>query len=1067
MKIKILFLVFAIFCMNNLNAQHSSDEIQPNYIPPSPATASLGNFGNIPVGLNTGKPNINLEIFNLKDGNISVPISINYSSSGVAVDAACSQLGLEWSLIASGVVSRQVNGLDDFKFAFYSPDPNTTDFCSPSSVLAQGIMNSNTEKDIFNYSAFGISGKFIFDGDNIVQINPNKNKIELLNQTFSDGSVHKFFKITDTSGNEYYFGDNETSLEWSNNRNLCGAPAQTPSHTGWYLTKIKKTDGTTAYFKYNLKSFDFTQAYSQNAKAVGGILINDAAVGLPCVSSAVNHTIPYLEEIDINDKKIVFEYQKLDSHTEDSNQLTKITIYKNAVDILKTFDFSYYLIQRNNSSDVLNQYTTTAGLDTKLIFLKEVKEFTADRVSNISKFSFEYYNPEQLPPRFSFSKDIYGYYNAASNIDFVYNNLNEENGDFYKAFLLASANRNANPNTVYYGMLKSITYPTKGKTELVYEPNSVNIDKKFYPPSTTTDVAYQATGGLFANITVSEPITIPFNQTITLNGIADFYPTPGQNCTYADSHGAACTVELINMANNTVVKSILAEPKISVKVDLLAGTTYQIRVTTRGACVSTFASLVYHKDPVYTMRVNEPVAGVRVSKTLDYDDNGKVITKKYYYGSLECLNCSTGSFATINPAAEPSYDAKPLANNSGNLYTMYSGPKSPLSCFDGAILTYGKVIESYGENFENGGVLHIFDNNMDEPPASTCGDFIRGGTYSNGFYNGEISNLTFRKQGSTIIPISLEEMVYNHNSSLDVAFNNFFGGLAYTLNLPYGGYTDYFYNFNIYQVRSQWHYLSQKKSTVYDLNGLNPVTTITNFNYNNPNHLQLTSQTTTSSDAKLIETKYFYAQDTEMSNKPFVNDLIAKNIVGAPLDTQSFKAGNKLSEKLTVYENSIATNNLLLPKSIYAAKFPNALPSIANLGNLEKKITFDKYDDKGNVQQYTLESGSSVTFIWGYGKTQPIAKIENATIAEVATALGVSDLSTVNESNFTAINNLRTGLPNAMVTTYSYLPLVGVSTIIDPKGYKTTYTYDNFNRLEFVKDQDGKILSENQYHYKN
>ena len=66
-----------------------------------------------------------------------------------------------------------------------------------------------------------------------------------------------------------------------------------------------------------------------------------------------------------------------------------------------------------------------------------------------------------------------------------------------------------------------------------------------------------------------------------------------------------------------------------------------------------------------------------------------------------------------------------------------------------------------------------------------------------------------------------------------------------------------------------------------------------------------------------------------------------------------------------------------------------------------------------------------------------------------------------------ALNNLRLALPNAMVSTYTHIPLKGVRTVIDPKGDKQTYHYDNFNRLQFVKDSSGNILSENEYHYKN
>lgn len=65
-----------------------------------------------------------------------------------------------------------------------------------------------------------------------------------------------------------------------------------------------------------------------------------------------------------------------------------------------------------------------------------------------------------------------------------------------------------------------------------------------------------------------------------------------------------------------------------------------------------------------------------------------------------------------------------------------------------------------------------------------------------------------------------------------------------------------------------------------------------------------------------------------------------------------------------------------------------------------------------------------------------------------------------------ALIDLRTGLPTALVTTYTYIPLVGVSTVTDPKGYKTTYTYDALGRLSAVQDHDGKFLSTNTYNYR-
>jgi YD repeat-containing protein len=45
--------------------------------------------------------------------------------------------------------------------------------------------------------------------------------------------------------------------------------------------------------------------------------------------------------------------------------------------------------------------------------------------------------------------------------------------------------------------------------------------------------------------------------------------------------------------------------------------------------------------------------------------------------------------------------------------------------------------------------------------------------------------------------------------------------------------------------------------------------------------------------------------------------------------------------------------------------------------------------------------------------------------------------------------------------------LIGVTSSTDPRGQTVYYEYDAFNRLEKVKDQDGRILTKNEYHYKN
>lgn len=245
------------------------------------------------------------------------------------------------------------------------------------------------------------------------------------------------------------------------------------------------------------------------------------------------------------------------------------------------------------------------------------------------------------------------------------------------------------------------------------------------------------------------------------------------------------------------------------------------------------------------------------------------------------------------------------------------------------------------------------------------------------------------------------------------------------------------------------------KTTTTDYFDTGNVITVTKFKYENDLHKQLTEQITTHESNSVLKTTYNYAQD--------VNDqmLIGKNLTGIPLITETEKNGEKLSTQETVYKNW--GNNLLAPEIVKTAK-----------GNqpLEDRIKYNVLDNtNGNPLEIEQVDGIKIVYIWGYNKTQPIAKIENATYASIpfSTINNLQNMSnTGTEANLiAALNALRVSLPNAMVTTYTYKTLIGISTVTDPKGNIQTYYYDGFNRLQFVKDAQGNIISKNEYHYKN
>jgi YD repeat-containing protein len=181
---------------------------------------------------------------------------------------------------------------------------------------------------------------------------------------------------------------------------------------------------------------------------------------------------------------------------------------------------------------------------------------------------------------------------------------------------------------------------------------------------------------------------------------------------------------------------------------------------------------------------------------------------------------------------------------------------------------------------------------------------------------------------------------------------------------------------------------------------------------------------------------------------------------------RSLRGKNKISEQKTVYKDW--GNGMLAPEIIQVSK--GTLP-------LENRILYNMIDNtNGNPLEVQQEHGMKTSYIYAYNSSQPVAKLENIGYANIPANLitaiqSATDSPNSNEAQvIDALNALRTStdanLQKAMITTYTYKPLIGISTITDPKGDKITYIYDAFNRLKEVRDKDNNILSENQYNYR-
>ena len=67
------------------------------------------------VDLYTGTLNVEIPIYRYKDNDFDVPINIRYSTNGFRPNSTTGPLGLGWTLMAGGCITRNINGIADEK----------------------------------------------------------------------------------------------------------------------------------------------------------------------------------------------------------------------------------------------------------------------------------------------------------------------------------------------------------------------------------------------------------------------------------------------------------------------------------------------------------------------------------------------------------------------------------------------------------------------------------------------------------------------------------------------------------------------------------------------------------------------------------------------------------------------------------------------------------------------------------------------------------------------------------------------------------------------------------------
>ena len=238
---------------------------------------------------------------------------------------------------------------------------------------------------------------------------------------------------------------------------------------------------------------------------------------------------------------------------------------------------------------------------------------------------------------------------------------------------------------------------------------------------------------------------------------------------------------------------------------------------------------------------------------------------------------------------------------------------------------------------------------------------------------------------------------------------------------------------------------------------------ITDFLYDDYGNLRYTL--TRDSNGNMIKDEYLYSDsDLEllsgMGSTSFVSLMQESNHVTAPVGFVQRINDEVTFRKMTSY---LGSPYLQPSKEYYDYGDGTA-----------QRMSYEKYNSHGRLQFVVRDGLEETVILWGYGSEHPVAVIRNATYLQVESVLGASSIARIesslvlSESDALLLDSLREALPDAMVETFTYIPLVGVSSHTDPSGLETLFEYDSSERLSGIYQTDrttGQSVRLEKYEY--
>lgn len=917
-----------------------------NVVPSSPDAAAIAKYGDIPVSLYTGIPSISLPIYTISLKGLSVPISLNYHSSGIKVDELASNVGVGWSLHFGGAITQTVNG---------QPDLYSTGWRNLSSP--QVLPQADTLQTVWAWNTAGYDADpayaFMQDAsDDVFDTQPDIYTLNLNGRTvkfFYDQSGNRFLmpyqrlrfnsdiEIQDEKDNIFKYDTMETATTtYTHSGNADPHPVSFFQNFTYYPSKIVTPYGEEIIYEYETYNYSF-------ANQVTGTRYVLQPGNSFCASSSIDDNVT-TSVTSVQGKRVT----KIST----SNGIEISFFYDSTrLDLPGTKALTSVIIKSLRSNKIIASYVLQYGY-------YDGGGFTADRyrlkLLSLQKtgeppHSFEY-DSTAVPARLSMSQDHWGYYNGIGNTSLF--PMAPAQG-FFTGGIRAPSEQGKN------GILTKINYPTGGYSAFEYESNQALV----------TDTVFQERlASCYPSVStiVSQPFTVIAGTSFRVK----FKAPAGDDI--PDLNSIVIKDELGSLVFAFSGESV---SPFGDAINHLVPGNYTIEMTCGADITGVYFNLQWY-DIVEETGV-KPVGGFRIKTMTTSSAVGQPIVKHFEYNQTRISGRPNYAYTHL----QASYVSSLSAYRDCFYSAQSTASLVSLNLF-GSTAVYTDV-DVYTGVKQNGYTKNLF---------SSVGGYTGSWNYpfgpviANDWVDGlPLEVIDYKWNGSAFVEVRKIKNEYKTIFGVDangLPHENTVLGAKIALykpdlpNLtpPYTRGPEF--KVNYYKLNSSWSYLTKSTVTLRDqADTSRKLITETQYLYENPDHIEITRELINRSQGGKFEIYYRYPADYStpsynaspvVEKRVVIDEAGTKRLVSAEIIPHTTQPG-----PLPTAHYQLLATTALNPSSV-ANYSGNTIPS-----GYQWTDNYT-YDLRANLIKQEQQGGQLQSYIWDSTGEYVIAKATNA-----------------------------------------------------------------------------------------